>query len=151
MTSLNVARTQVNSAGLTTASTAYTAGDTLGTIITLTAVSANGIIESVQLVDKANIVGAVTIFVFDRSVTLAADNAAFAISDADMLFCLGTFEMPYPTSPANNRLAHIDSLAFPFVSNASSQIFLGLRTESAHTFFGAVGDLVITANYSKDV
>jgi hypothetical protein len=151
VTSLNVARLQVNSAGLTTATTAYTALDTLGTIITATMATATGIIQSVQLVDKANIVGGVNIFVFDRSVTLAADNAAWSVTDADMLFCLGVISMPAGFSSTLNLTAHVDSLAIPYVANASSQIFLGLQTLAAHTFFGAAGDLVTSLNYIKDV
>lgn len=150
MTTLNLARLQTASAGLTTATTAYTANDTLGTIITM-AMTAPGIIMSAQLVDKAQIVGAVDAYLFDRSVTLAADNAANAISDADMLFCAGIIQFPTPTTQTNNGIAVIDSLAIPCVANAGNNMFVALVTRTAHTFFGAVGDLVITFNYTKDV
>lgn len=151
MTSLNIATITQPSAGLTTSTTAYTDGDTLGTILSFTMASATGIIIAATLTDAANIIGAVDAFIYDRSVTLAADNAADAISDADALFGLGRISFPFPTAQTNNRTAAIDSLAIPFVANASSIICVGLVTRSAHTFFGAVGNLQLRLTYSKDV
>lgn len=149
MTSLNLATLTGASTSLTTATTAYSDGDQLGAIISF-AMTAPGIIMSAQLVDKANIIGAVDAYIFDRSVTLASDNAANAISDADMLFSLGVIEFPYPKTQTNNRLASVDSLAIPYVANASNTIYIALVTRSAHTFFGAAGDLQVRLNYSKD-
>lgn len=151
MSSLNIATITATSAGLTTATTAYTDGDQLGTILSFTMATASGIIIAATLSDKTNIIGAVDAFIYDRSITLAADNAADAISDADSLFKLGVLNFPYPTAQTNNRTAHIDSLAIPFVANATTVICVQLVTRSAHTFFGAVGDLQLRLTYSKDV
>lgn len=150
MTSLNIATLVGTSSGLTTATTAYTDGDTLGAIISMN-LTANGIIVAATLSDKSNIIGAVDCFLFDRSVTLASDNAADAISDADSLFKLGLIPFPSPTAQANNRTAHVDSLAIPVVANASNTIFAALVTRSGHTFFGAATDLQLRLTYSKDV
>jgi len=151
VTSLNVATVQVATTALTAASTAYSDGDVLDAIMPFVMSTATGIILSAVLVDKANIVGAVDAFIFDRSVTLAAVNAADSISDADALFKLGKIEFPYPTAQGLNRSAHIDSLAIPYVANASSTIYLALVTRSAHTFFGAATDINVRLTYSKDV
>lgn len=151
MTSLNIATITGASSGLTTATTAYTDGDQLGAIISLTMASGTGIITNATLVDKSNIIGAVDCFIYDRSVTLAADNAADAISDADALFKLGLISFPQPTTQTNNRTAHLDSLAIGFVANATTVICVQLVTRSAHTFFGAATDLVLRLTYSKDV
>src|SRR5437667_264578 len=79
----------VVSAGLTTATTAYTSGDQLGTEITVgTMAAANagyGAIVAIELVDYSAILGAVDVFVFGDTTTPAADNAAAAWSDADSL------------------------------------------------------------------
>lgn len=150
MTSLNLATFTVASAGLTTATTAYIDGDQLGTLLTLTSIGA-GIISSAQLVDKAKIIGAVDLFLFNASVTLAADNAAFTVSDADMLNCIGVIEFPYPKnlpSAMVNAIAHIDSIGLPY---ASATIYGALVTRSGHTFFGAATDLQVRLNYTKDV
>src|SRR5688572_8682452 len=84
-------RIQATSAGLTTASTAYAAGDQLGTELSFAnAVRVSGGYGSIvgaTLLDKAKVNGGVDLYLFDRSVTPAADNAAFAFSDSDMEFC----------------------------------------------------------------
>ena len=155
MTSLNLGQVSVASAGLTTSTTAYSDGDTLGTIFTFLGSGnpAGLVIMSADLIDAANIVGAVDLFLWDRSVTQAANNdPGPAVSDADALFCQGVIEFPYPKAAGNNRIAHIDSLALPVKPNVAGTGFFGtLVTRSAHTFFGAVGNLQVILHYSVDV
>lgn len=135
----------VTSAGLTTASTAYTAGDQLGTEITVASAvrqsGATATIVHAVLLDKANAIGPVDLFLFDRASTPAADNAANAWSDADMLNCLGIIEFAYPKPTANNRFAHAVNLPVMIMPNATS-LFCDFVTRQGHTFFGAAGDLV---------
>jgi hypothetical protein len=151
MTSLNLATLTGASTGLTTASTSYADGDQLGAIISFNLGVTSAIILSATLVDKANIIGAVDAFIWDRSVTLASDNAAGpAVSDADALFNLGCINFPYPILAGNNRISTIDSLGIQVTANASSTIYISLVTRSAHTFFGAAGDLQVRIGYSKD-
>lgn len=151
MTSLNLATLVGTSSGLTTATTAYADGDQLGAIISFN-LGAPAIITDAVLTDKSNIVGAVDCFVFDRSVTLASDNAAGPNdSDADSLFQLGVIEFPFPKLEGANRMGNIDSLAKTVIANASNTIFIALVTRSAHTFFGAATDLQVRLSYTKDV
>lgn len=155
MTSLNLDEITVTSSGLTTATTAYTDGDQLGAILTFVIPGnlTRAVIVGAQLTDKSNIVGAVDLFLWDRSVTLAADNAAGSNeSDADSLFTCGVIEFPYPKLKGANRLAHIDSLAVPVKANVGATGFFGgLVTRSGHTFFGAATDLQVVLHISKDV
>lgn len=148
-----VSRVQVSSAGLTTATTAYVTGDQLGTILDFTnSVRISGssaTLQSATLLDKAAVVGAVDLYLFDRSVTLAADNAAAAFSDADMMFCLGILRFPSTTTGTGNGFATIEASGLSVVSNATS-IFGALVTRSGHTFFGAVGDLVTSLVWAQD-
>lgn len=151
MSSLNQAKLTGASSSLTTASTAYTDGDQLGAIIAMNIGATNAIILSAVLIDKANIIGAVDCFIWDRSVTLASDNAAGpAVSDADALFGLGCIEFPYPKLLGNNREATIDSIGLGVTANASTTIYLSLVTRSGHTFFGAATDLQVLISYTKD-
>jgi hypothetical protein len=149
----NTSRIQVSSAGLTTATTAYVAGDQLGTILEFTNASrtagAPSEIRSATLLDKAKIVGAVDLYLFDRSVTLAADNAANGFSDADMAYCLGILRFPPPVVNANNGLATIEASGLAVVPNATS-LFGALVTRSGHTFFGAATDLVVSLVVARD-
>lgn len=151
MASLNLATLPVASTGLTTATTAYADGDQLGALMTFTMATATGIITGAVLTDKSNIVGAVDAFIYDRSVTLAADNAPDSISDADSFFKLGVIPFPQPTPQSLNRGGHVDSLGIAYVANATTVICVQLVTRSGHTFFGAAGDLQLRLLYSKDV
>lgn len=153
MTSLNLDEIVVASTGLTVASTAYTDGDILGAEMTflLPSSATRAIVISASLVDKADITGAVDLFLFDRAVTFGTDNAAPSISDADLLFNLGIIEFPYPKDVGGARLTTIDSLALVVKANASSNIYGRLVTRSGHTFFGAAGDLQVRLAISKDV
>lgn len=152
MTSLNQILVTATSTGLTTATTAYTDGDILGAEMQWDmGTNTYGLILGAQLVDAADIVGAVDLFLFDRSVTFGSDNGAPSISDADALFTLGVIQFPYPIDLGGNRLASIDSLAVPVKANASGIIFGRLVTRSAHTFFAAVGNLQVGLHFSLDV
>lgn len=152
MSSLNIATIVGTSAGLTTATTAYVADDQLGTLISYTMATATGIIIGAVLTDKSNIVGGVDAFLYDRTgITLAADNAADSISDADSLFQLGVIQFPPGIAKGLNRVSVLDSLAIPFVANSTTVLGLQLVTRSGHTFFGAVGDIQVRFLYSKDV
>jgi hypothetical protein len=143
---------QLQSAGLTTATTAYTAGDQLGTILTFTSAvrqaGATGVIQSATLLDQAAVVGAVDLYLFDRTVTLASDNAAAAFSDADMLFCQGIISFPAPQGGTGNSIATVVS-GLGVACNVTS-LFGALVTRSGHTFFGAVTNLAVTLHILQD-
>lgn len=139
MSSLNIFNVTATSTGLTTATTAYTDGDTLGDELSWNVGFDKGLILGAVLTDESNIVGAIDLFLFDRAVTAAADNAAHSISDADRLFAMGIIQFPFPAADANGRTAAIDSLAVPFDCNASTTIHGILVTRSGHTFFSSGG------------
>lgn len=135
------------SSGLTTATTGYALGDVLGSEITLTSMArANGgyfTIASALLVDKANITAAIDMFLFSAASTPAADNAANAWADADMLNLLGVIHFSDAITSANNRLVQGTNLPLTLKCGSSTtSVFAVLVTRTAHTFFGAVGDLV---------
>lgn len=152
MTSLNVFNVQTAIAGLTTASTLYTDGDVLGTQPMSWNVGFDkGIIGSAVLVNATVNVGAVDLFLFDRSVTAAANNAAHSISDADRLFALGVIQFPFPSADALGQTASIDSLGIFFDCNASTTIYGILVTRSTHTVhFGAATDISVRLLGSGD-
>lgn len=143
---------QVQSAGLTTATTAYTANDQLGTILTFTTAvrvsGGTGVLQSAALLDQAAVTGAVDLYLFDRSVTLATDNAAAAFSDADMLFCLGVVSFPAPQGGTGNSIIEVTS-GLGISCNATS-LFGALVTRAGHTFFGAVTNLAVRLHILQD-
>lgn len=142
-----LSRIQVQSAGLTTATTAYVAGDQLGTQLTFANASRasgqGGTIRTATLLNANSIVGAVDLFLFDRSVTVATDNAANSFSDADMAFCLGVLSFPVPVTSGANSLSTIEFSGLSFTTSATS-LFGAMVTRSGHTFFSAVTDLTVS-------
>jgi hypothetical protein len=153
MSSLNIVRVSATIAGLTTATTLYTDGDSMGTsVLSWNMVSATGIITSAVMVNATVNIGAVDLFLFDRSVTAATNNAAHSISDADRLFALGIIQFPFPTNDALGQTAAIDSLGITWSANASQTIYGIPVTRSTHTVhFGAATDLTFILMGSKDV
>ena len=142
---VNLARISVQSSGLTTATTAYTAGDQVGTQFTLAgaarASDGCGYITGVVLVSAADIIGAYDVVFADSSITLAADNAAFAISDADAVKLVGLVPLSGAYDIGNNRIAQAQNLRIPYQCSGGTSLYAGLITRSAHTFFGAATDL----------
>jgi hypothetical protein len=132
-------RIAVGVTGVTTATTAYTAGDQVGTLITLSNAArvsgGGGTIVGVTLIDQSDIAGAYDVVFFDSTVTLAADNAAFAISDADSLDVVGIVQLAGAFDIGNNRVGQAYSIAMPYVCNGGTSLFAALICRVGHTFF----------------
>lgn len=154
MTSLNMVSVTATSSGLTILTTAYSDGDVLGALLQWDmGTNAYGLILGAVLTDESDIIGAVDLFLYDRSVTFGTDNAAPSISDADNIFALGSIAFPFPKDVGGARMSSIDSIALPVQANASGIIYGGLVTRSAHTFFsaGGVDSLNVRLLFSTDV
>lgn len=127
--------------GVTTATTAYTAGDQVGAQITLASAArvtgGYGMITGVVMIDQSDIVGAYDVVFFDSSVTPASDNAAFAISDADSLKIVGIVQLAGAFDIGNNRIAQAYNLAVPYKCAGSTSLYAALITRGSHTFFTA--------------
>lgn len=143
MTSLNMFNVTATVAGLTTATTLYTDGDVLGTaVLSWNVVTAKGLILGAVMTNATVNMGAHDLYLFDRSVTAASNNAAHSISDADRLFAIGIIQFPFPSNDALGQTSTIDSIAIPFSANASTTIYGIAVTRSTHTVhYGAATDL----------
>lgn len=142
------------SSGLTTSTTSYSAGDQLGAILTFTSMArvsgGTGKIRGITVVDKNKVLGAIDLFLYDQSVTLASDNAAGpGISDADALNCVGIIQMPAFTVDANNYVSHLSSIVVPYKCNATS-LFVAMVTRTAHSFFAAGTDIQVKLHAELD-
>lgn len=126
-------------AGLTTATTAYTAGDMLGSIWSFTSAVATsagyGTIVGVQLQDDSAVIGAVDIHFFVSTVTQAADNAANSWSDADSQLGCGVISLPAPYGSALNRKAVWDGAHL--INCAATTLFACFVTQSANAVFAS--------------
>lgn len=141
------------SAGLTTATTAYIAGDQLGTELSIASIvrTAKGaVVTSAALVDKAKVLSVVDLFLFDSATTPAADNAANSWSDADMLKILGVIHFTDQIVSANNHVLLPTNLPLVLKPASGTTIFGDMVTRSGHTFFGAVGDIQVSLGVLRD-
>lgn len=147
-------RISVQSAGLTTATTAYTAGDQVGTLFTLANAAqtsgGTGYITGVTLVDASDVIGAFDVVLFDSTVTLASDNAAFSISDADALKIVALVQLSGAFDLGNNRLAQAVNLSVPYTCSGGTSLYAALITRSANSFFGATTALQLIVHVERN-
>lgn len=150
-------------------SPAYTSGDCLGPLTTISNAArysgGGGLIRSITVVDKTQAQRAnMDLVLFDRTVTTAADNAAFQCSDADMLNCIGViplitvatqYNTAWPGTPLNS-IATIPNhelttsgttqngsmFPFPFVLNGTD-LFAQLVVRGTPTYT-STSDIVVS-------
>lgn len=141
-------RTQVTSGGLTTSVTAYTAGDQVGTQFTITgaarASGGTGTIVGVTLTDETDIIGAYDVVFSRSSITPAADNAAFSISDTDALAVVGVVSLAGSYDLGLNRIAQSGPMAMAYDCSGGTSLYANLICRVGHTFFGATTSLKLT-------
>lgn len=135
----------VTSAGLTTATTNYANNDTLGTIITVGSMAVGtggfGYLRNLRVNDYADVLSAITIFVYRDTVTLAADNAAWAVSDADNDNMIDQLFIPMVDNGAGRQGSIRPNLMYDC---AATSLFFALRADSiSAAFFGAATDIRI--------
>ena len=152
----DLVRVAVTSGGLTTTATAYTAGDQAGTQFTVAGVArasgGGGTIVGVCLISAADTIGAFDVVFTDSSITLAGDNAAYAISDADALKIVGLVQLSGAFDIGNNRIAQAFNLAIPYVCSGGTSLYAGLITRAAiaGTPFAAVTDIQLVVYVERN-
>lgn len=138
-------------------SPAYTSGDCVGglqTVANAVRISAgSGILQSVIVVDNTQAQrAAMDLVFFDRSVTTQGDNNAFAVSDADMAFCLGVVSIgAYNTAWAGtplNSVASLFNIGLPFVLTGTS-LFVQAVVRGTPTYV-ATTDLIFNYGILQD-
>jgi hypothetical protein len=134
---------------LTIASTAYTAGDQVGVMFQFANAArvsgGTGTLIGLVLTSAADIIGGYDVVLCRSNISLAADNAAFAISDTDALEVIAVVQLVGAIDIGNNRIAQQFSIAVPYDCSGGTTLYGALITRSGHTFFGAHTDLQLTA------
>jgi hypothetical protein len=147
-------RIAVTSGGLTTATTAYTAGDQVGTQFTFANAArvsgGTGRVVGCVLMDETDIIGPYDLVLSRASMTLAADNAAYAVSDGDAANVIGIIQMAGSFDIGNNRIAQAFNLSIPYDCSGGTSLFGGLICRAGHTFFGATTSLKLTLFVERD-
>ncbi len=138
----DVQRISVAVAG--TSTTAYAAGDQVGTLITIANAArisgGTGMIVGVSLQGYNDGMGSWDVVFFDNSaVTLAADNAAFNLAtDADILESVAVVPLAGSYDLGANRVAQAYNLAVPYFCSGGTSLYAALITRNAFT--NASGD-----------
>lgn len=147
-------RIAVQSGGLTTASTAYVAGDQVGTQFTLAnaarASGGSGVITSVLLTNANDIIGAYDVVFFRASVTVASDNAAFSISAADTRSVVAVVPLASAVDLGSGRVAQALNIAVPYDCSGGTSLYAALICRAGHTFFSAVTDLELVVTVERN-
>lgn len=118
------------------AAAVYAAGDQFGSLITIANAAritgAGGFITGVMLFDDDDLQVAADVIFYNDTVTPAADNAVFALSDADGRKALWLCQMPYFADMGAQRAAQVVGVSVPYFCTATS-LYALIRTQSAVT------------------
>lgn len=118
---------------------AYASGDQFGTLITITnaarVTGAGGFINGIVYHDNDDVMGAIDIYFFNDTLTLAADNAAFAISDADARKLLYVANMTSVQDLGVQRFGQLQGLSVPYFCTGTS-LFVAIVTKTTPTLTG---------------
>ncbi len=132
---------------------AYTSGDELGTLITITGAArytaGGGYVRSITIVDKTQAQrSAIDVVFFAASISVAGNNNPFLPSDADMLNCLGIvavatgdYNTAWAGTPTNSVATKL-AVDFPYVCAATS-LFSLLVVRGTPTYT-ATSDIVVS-------
>jgi len=150
--------------GGTSTTTAYAAGDTVGTLNSITSAArvtgGYGSIKSVQVINTTAstatpALGAMDVIFFRSSVTLPADNAAFVLSGAtDPLAIVGVAQLAgafaYGAAATNSRSAQAYNLDLPFDCSGGTTLYAALITRSAMTLASTgTATLTLVVHYER--
>lgn len=136
------------SATPTISTTAYTAKDAVGGLMTFSnAVRASGgtcRVEAVQVVDKHQQMKDLDLVLFDRSITAPTDNAVFAPTDAEVANCIGVVPVAagFYSDFSTNSVAWINSVGLEAVLNGTD--LFGVLVARGTPTYNSTSDLVVT-------
>lgn len=126
---------------LTVDTSAYTAGDAVDGLKTLTealrGADQAGVIEQVVVADQDGQEAALDIFIFDSEVTGGTDNAAYAPLEAELKACLGVISVTAADYAAtgNGSVATVNP-SFSLQLESSQSLFFQVVTRGTPTYAG---------------
>jgi hypothetical protein len=109
----------------------------------------SGTIQSATLIDYAANTVACELWLFDNTVTPPADSAAWSISDADALKCIGVIPFSTYYASALNSVSQANNVGIAFKAQPADRSLFGcLVTRGAPTY--ASGDISIRLTIVQD-
>lgn len=129
---------------------AYATGDQVSTLQTLNICDPffGAELQTITVMDGAAQSSALDLFFFDRSVTVAADQAASSFSDAQMAFCLGVVNVlaaDYDSNAANSiaTVGLAPAMAL-YPNNKGRSVYVAIVARGSPTY--AATSLVLSFN-----
>lgn len=142
-------------ATIATDTSIYASGDQIGVLMTVPVLDPTfgARLVTVSVMDKSKQKSALDLYFFDRSVTVAADQAAASFSDADAVFTLGVVNIlavDYDDNAANSVATVNLSPSLPLTANNRGRnTFMAVVSRGTPTYTGAT-DLVVSLNAEQD-
>lgn len=134
----------------------YSAADAVGGLLTFADCAhkdkGSGIIQSVILIDDGDQKAETELHLFNQSISVAADNAAFAVSDADLEFYIGGIAIVAADYEdlGGNAAACIKNINLPFnLASDGTSIFGQLLTRGTPTY-ASTSDLTVKLVVIRD-
>lgn len=145
---------------LTTSAGIYAAGDVIDSVKTLTDAvldpKGTALLHSLVLIDKINQKVSLDLLFFDTAPTVGADNAAAAITDAHMAYCIGRVSIvnsEYVTVDGSNLNAEVTKtgLALLLQSTAGKKdLYMVAVSRGTPTYGSAAVNLVVKLGLIQD-
>lgn len=136
-------------------SPAYSSADAVGGLMTFSnavAVSGyGGVLQSVIVIDKANQKPALQIYISNQTFTASTDNAAFTVSDADVVNAVGYVSIAATDWQSNgtaNAVATKAGIGLAFHPN-TTDLFAQMQTTSTPTF-ASTSDIIVIFEILQD-
>lgn len=146
---LRQARIETASGGLTIATTAYTAGDQVGTEFTMAGAArysgGTGRLVGVQLIDVNDVIGAYDVVITRAAMTgLAGNNSPWAnTTDAQAVKLIDVLSLGGAVDLGGFRFARAMGLNIPYDCSGGTSLYATLITREDHAIFTAVTDLTL--------
>jgi len=138
-------RTRLTATSNFTVAGAYALGDQMSSIFTFsnaTIVSGgNGVISNVTVADSQNLLGAVDIVFFRQSVTLAADNGAFTLTNTDSVNIVGVVQIPGTFTIGSAKFGQAINIMMPFTCTATT-LYAAMIARTANSSMSTVAGSV---------
>lgn len=134
---------QTTTGEITTATTAYVAGDAVGPVFTFAnaarASGGTGIITGVTLTDASSIIGAYDVVIFRASFTATSDNSPIAVSASDGRNVVAVIQLPGAIDLGSSNWAGLFNLAIPYDCSGGTSLYAQLVCRFGHSFFSVGG------------
>jgi len=147
--------TKVCSSTPTITTSAYTAKDAVGGLLTFTdagrGVHGSGVVHAVTIIDKDAESAELVLVLFNQSFTPTADNAAFDPSDADLAKCIGKVKVAATDYQAfnDNGIGQVRNVGLPFQAVADGNLYGQLMCTGTPTYTGT-SDLIVMIHVLQD-